>query len=276
VSTSVRFADVDVPGLVGPSRRADRKDSLSGLLPWAIGGAWALAVLGWAEGWGHSLGHDHLIEHGPPLWVGLPLFLAGWLAMVVAMMLPSSLPAFRSFSASTLVLGNPRRLGAAFLAGYMAAWTGLGGLAFIGDIGFHRFVHHWPWLAGRPWLIGGTVLVIAGVFELTPPAGRCVRGSSGASDRPNGDLRLVNSRALRLGIEHGLERLSRCWPLMLLSFAAGMPSLEWMVVLTALMVLQERRGGERAALPMGIALLAVAGVVLAHPGWMPSLFPVPA
>lgn len=60
---------------------------------------------------------------------------------------------------------------------------------------------------------------------------------------------------------------------MLLSFAVGMASLGWMVALTVLMVLQERRGGGLAALPMGTALLALAGIVIAHPGWMPSLFP---
>jgi predicted metal-binding membrane protein len=273
VSTSGWLADARVSGLGGPNHDADRRSSLSVLLPWAIVGAWALVVLAWAKGWSHALGHDHLIEHGPALWVGLALFLAGWLVMVLAMMLPSSLPAFRSFGALTVVLRNRRSLDAAFLAGFIGAWLGFGGLAFLGDIGFHRFVHHWQWLAQRPWLIGGTVLVIAGAFELSPLVGRCVEMSSRASDRPIRNLPLVNSTALRLGMDHGLGRLRRCWPLMLLSFAAGMASLGWMVALTVLMVLQEKGGGERAALAMGIALLAVAAPVLAHPGWMPSLFP---
>ena len=60
---------------------------------------------------------------------------------------------------------------------------------------------------------------------------------------------------------------------MMVSFAVGMASLGWMVALTLLMVVQERSGGRRAGLLMGTALVAVAGVVIAHPGWMPPLFP---
>ena len=90
---------------------------------------------------------------------------------------------------------------------------------------------------------------------------------------PGGHHRLVNSGAMRLGADHGLRRLSRCWPLMLVSFAVGMGSAVWMVALTLLMVVQEGEGARPAAPLMGTALLAVAGLVIAHPGWIPSLFP---
>jgi predicted metal-binding membrane protein len=265
--------DVEVLALRGPNDDVQRNGILPAFLPWAIGGAWTLAILAWAKRWGTALGHDHLIEHGPALWVALLLFLAGWQVMIAAMMLPSSLWAFRSFGASTLDLRGRRSLGASFLAGYAALWTGFGSLAFLGDIGFHRLVDSWPWLAARPWLIGGSVLVVAGAFELSPLAGRCGGRVDPEKGHPGGHHRLVKSGAMRLGADHGLRRLSRCWPLMLLSFAVGMASLGWMVALTLLMVLQERRGDRRAGLLLGVALLAVAGIVMAQPGWMPSLFP---
>ncbi len=270
------FADIGAPGLQSPNRDSDRKGSLPALLPWAIGGAWTIVILTWATGRGGALGHDHLIEHGPALWVALGLFLMGWQVMVVAMMLPSSLSAFQTFGALTFDRRDRRDrrgLGAAFLAGYIAVWTGFGSLAFLGDIGFHRFVDRSPWLAGRPWLIGGSVLLVAGVFELSPLPGRCGKRTDRMSARLGGDRRLVNSDAMRLGADHGLQRLRRCWPLMVLSFAVGMASLGWMVVLTLLMVVQEREGPRRVALLMGIGLLAAAAIVIAHPGWMPSLFP---
>jgi predicted metal-binding membrane protein len=256
----------------GQAHDAERNGGLPVFLLWAIGGAWLLTVLAWTKGWGRALGHDHLIEHGPGLGPALGLFLVGWLVMVAAMMLPSSLAAFRWFDGLTAGREHRQSLGPAFLAGYVAVWTGLGAAAFLGDVGFHRFVDHWPWLAARSWLIGGSALLIAGAFELSPLAERCGRRSTQPSRRPGGYRRVVIPRAVRLGADHALHRLSRCWALMLLSFAAGMASLGWMVALTLLMVLQERRGGGRAAL-MGMALLAVAAVVIAHPGWMPSLFP---
>jgi predicted metal-binding membrane protein len=264
-------------GVLGPGS-ADHYayGSLPGFLPWVIAGAWLLTILAWAEGWGHALGHDHLIELGPGLWPALGLFLGGWVVMGAAMMLPSSLPALRWFDGLTAGQSDRRALVAAFLAGYAAVWTGFGAVAFLGDIGFHSFVDGWPWLAVRPWLIGGSVLLLAGTFELSSLAGRCGRRGAQLTGRLGGHRRLVDSHAVRLGADHALRRLSRCWALMLLSFAAGMASLGWMVALTLLMVFQERKSGGRAAMVTGITLLALAGLVITHPGWMPSLFPVAA
>jgi predicted metal-binding membrane protein len=266
-------AHVGVAELGDPNHHVGRHGSSSVFLRWVIGGAWALVIVAWAKGWGHALGHDHLIEHGPPLWVGLGLFLAGWQVMLAAMMLPSSIPAFRWLDRRTSAGKGQQWLGGAFLVGYIAVWTGFGSLAFLGDIGFHRLVDGWPWLAARPWLIGASVLILAGAFELSPLPGRCVKRSAGPSSGPAEPDRPVSSEAFRLGADHGLGRLSRCWPLMLLSLAVGMASLGWMAALTLMMVVQERSGAGRAARLMGIAFLAMAGLVIVHPGWMPSLFP---
>jgi len=273
VSPTNSVADVGVVDLSRRNHDAERNRGVPAFLLWAIGGAWLLTILAWTEGWGRALGHDHLIEHGPGFWPALGLFLGGWQVMVAAMMLPSSLAVFRWFDGLTAGQRDRQSLGAAFLAGYVAVWTGFGALAFLGDMGFHRFVDRWPWLAARPWLIGGSALVLAGAFELSPLAGRCDRRRAQMGGHPSRHPGLVNSGAMRYGADHGLQRLSRCWALMLLSFAVGMASLVWMIVLTLLMVLQERDGGGRAGLLMGIALLAAAGLVIAHPGWMPSLFP---
>ncbi|HEY6784459.1 MAG TPA: DUF2182 domain-containing protein, partial [Gemmatimonadales bacterium] len=165
------------------------------------------------------------------------------------------------------------RLGAIVLVGYAAVWTGFGSLAFLGDIGLHRVVDGWPWLAARPWLIGGCVLALAGAFELSPLAGWCATRGGGLVTHLADRDRFGTSGAMRLGTDHGLRRLNRCWPLMLLSFAVGMASLGWMVALTLMMLVQESNGAGRTTRLMGVALLAVAGLVIAHPGWMPSLLP---
>src|SRR5947208_2736454 len=106
-------ADAGVLPVRSPTHEAQRNRSPFAFLPWAIAGAWTVAIVAWARGWGHTLGHDHLIEHGPPLWMALLLFLAGWQVMVVAMMLPSSLPVFRSFNVLTVDLRDRRSVGVA-------------------------------------------------------------------------------------------------------------------------------------------------------------------
>lgn len=34
----------------------------------------------------------------------------------------------------------------------------------------HGIVDGWPWLAARPWFLGGTLLLVTGGFELFKPA----------------------------------------------------------------------------------------------------------
>jgi len=234
---------------------------------------WIVAILASIRGWGAAFGHGHLIEHGPAPAAALGLYLVGWVVMIAAMMLPSSLDAVRWFDGVEALRGDPRRRILAFLSGYFAIWVGLGALAFIGDVRVHRFVDGWPWLSARPWLIGAVALMLAGGYELSPLARRC--GMSVAHLR--GRLADASGRdgagAVRLGAGHAVHRLRRCWGLMVLSFAVGMANLGWMVVLTLLMVLQERGHGRRATLAMGIVLVGVGVVVALHPSWAPTLVP---
>jgi predicted metal-binding membrane protein len=76
----------------------------------------------------------------------------------------------------------------------------------------------------------------------------------------------------RLGRGHGVYCLGCCWALMLLMFAAGVAALWWMGALTALMVYEKTaRGGRRLVPYAGVALLVLAVLVLAHPGWAPNV-----
>jgi predicted metal-binding membrane protein len=60
---------------------------------------------------------------------------------------------------------------------------------------------------------------------------------------------------------------------MLLMFAAGVASLWWMAVLTALMVYEKTGAGGQRAVPVAGVLLATWGVlVIAHPAWLPAAF----
>jgi predicted metal-binding membrane protein len=235
--------------------------------------AWGLMGLAHLGGWAEFLGHDELIERGPGAWAALGLFLVSWQVMVAAMMLPSSLSTFRWFEGLVERRASGARLGVAFLLGYLSVWTVFGVAAFAGDGALHRFVDGWPWLAARPWLIGGSVLALAGGFELSRMAQRCRAAAIPTEDVPSGS-RIAPVEAIRLGANHGLRRLRRCWPLMLLSFAVGMTSLVWMAVLTLVMALEGAGTWRRlAGAHAGAGLLALGTLVLAHPGWLPSLFP---
>jgi predicted metal-binding membrane protein len=238
----------------------------------AIGGAWVLAVAAEATGRGAALHHDSLIEGGLPMAAALGLFVVAWQAMIAAMMLPSSLPLIRLFGQTTVAVPERGRTMAAFLGGYAVVWSGFGVIAFLGDTALHRTVDSSPWLSAHPWVIGGSVFILAGAFQFSSLKERCLTQCRHPAAWMLKHYRRGTSEAFRMGRSHGLFCLGCCWALMLVSFAAGVANLAWMGVLTLIMVFEKTaRHGQRAVAPIGVGLLVVGALVLAHPGWLPSV-----
>jgi len=241
---------------------------------WAIAGAWALALAAELSGHGAALHHGALIEGGLPLWAALGLFLVAWQAMIAAMMLPSSLPLVRLFSQAASAQLHAATARAAFVAGYAVVWSAFGAAAFLFDVGVHHAVDAWPWLAARSWLIAGGVLVLAGAFQFSSLKERCLTVCRHPGVYLMRRYRRGARAAFRIGYGHGIFCLGCCWALMLVAFAAGVANLAWMAAFTAIMVYEKTGpGGDRGALPIGIGLLALGGLVLAHPGWLLPIFP---
>jgi predicted metal-binding membrane protein len=234
-------------------------------LVWAIALAWAVAVAAQATGRGQLLDHDALAAGGLPPWARLGLFLLAWQLMLAAMMLPSSLPMVRLFDRVATNQPRPLPAKAAFLGGYAAVWTGFGAAAFLGDLGIHRLVDRWEWLAARPALLGGAVLLLAGGFQFSTLKDRCLR----VCRHPAGYLLQHYQRgtraAFRLGAGHGVFCVGCCWALMLVAFAAGVANLWWMAALTAVMVFEKTGpSGQRGVRPIGLGLIVLGILVLAE------------
>jgi predicted metal-binding membrane protein len=150
----------------------------------------------------------------------------------------------RLFGRASANQPRPLPAKAAFLGGYALVWTAFGAAAFLGDLAVHRLVERWSWLAARPGLIGGAVLLLAGAFQFSTLKEACLT----VCRHPAGYLlqhyRRGTAAAFRLGGGHGLFCVGCCWALMLVAFAAGVASLWWMAALTAVMVFEKtgRRG----------------------------------
>ena len=212
-----------------------------GTLIWsAVAAAWALALLLPAVGHGDLVSHHSVLEGTtPPSFSTLLLFLVAWQVMTGAMMLPSSLPMTQLFARVSQGQAHPRRAMVAFLAAYFAVWTGFAVAALAGDAGLHQLVNAWAWLGERPWLIAGSVLMLAGAFQFSPLKERCLD----ACRNPVQFLWRYYDRgtgaAWRLGVRHGLFCLGCCWALMLIMFGVGMGSLAGMALLTGVMFLEK-------------------------------------
>src|SRR5438445_13716746 len=84
-----------------------------------------------------------------------------------------------------------------------------------------------------------------------------------------------STSAFKLGLHHGLFCIGCCWSLMLLMFAIGTGSVAWMLGLGAVMAIEKNVGwGRRITIPLGVALIAGAGVVIIMCGPSPCAPPV--
>ncbi len=133
----------------------------------------------------------------------------------------------------------------------------------------HRLVALWPWLAVHVWLIAAVTFLIAGLFQFSPLKERCL-------DRCRTPLgfflhyyRKGMGLAWCLGVRHGGYCLGCCWALMLVMFGVGVGNLAGMAALTGAMVIEKTvPGGKRLSPVIGIMLLLLGVLWLAHPVWL--------
>jgi predicted metal-binding membrane protein len=225
--------------------------------------AWVAALAAEASGAAGSLHHDKLLVNGPGLGAAVVLFLLSWQVMVAAMMLPSSLPLVRMYSAATATVPRRGRAMAAFLGGYAVVWSAFGTLAFFGDASLHAAVNSTDWVKDNDWVIGPSVLLLAGAFQFSSLKDACLRACRHPASFLHRHYRRGARGGFMLGARHGLFCVGCCWALMLVMFAAGAANLIWMAALTALMVHEKTRPSGARTVPLtGAVLLAVGSTLL--------------
>ncbi|MGH2555337.1 MAG: DUF2182 domain-containing protein [Actinomycetota bacterium] len=205
----------------------------------AIALAWLVAIGAQVAGRSELVHHDSLIEGGLPPVAALGLFVAAWQLMVVAMMLPSSLPMIRLYWSAARSQDLPVAALVLFLGGYALVWSAFGIAALLGDLMLHRLVESWDWLSVRPQLITGGVLLVAGAFQFFKLKDRCLTECRHPGIYLMRHYRRGAKEAFRLGRGHGLFCLGCCWALMLVMFAGGVANITWMAALAAVMVYEK-------------------------------------
>jgi predicted metal-binding membrane protein len=240
--------------------RAPRRDQTI-----LMGSLVALAAAAWLALWlWEGSPYGHYLHHGAdagPIPLEAVLFAAGWLLMIVAMMLPSSIPLVMTFAALVRRRRHPGRLVVLVLIGYLLVWGGFGLAAWAGDRGIHAAVDALPWLAEHPQLIIATTLLAAGLWQFSPLRDRCL-------DECRSPLGFVMNRwrgtserreALAMGVAHGAFCVGCCWSLMLVMFGVGLGSLSAMLVLGGLTAIEKNMPwGRRLSQPIGVILILAA------------------
>ncbi len=250
-----------------PTARFIPRPALDPVILGAVGVAWALMLALIALDQAALIEHDAIISNAGAAWpLAIAAFLVTWQLMTAAMMLPTSLPMVRAFAVAIRRQPRPWLAMTAFLGGYFAIWSGFAVLALGSDAGLHWLVDRWAWLADRPWLITGGVLVGAGAFQFSPLKERCLAECSSPVQFLWRHYRPGIANAWRLGLRHGVFCLGCCWALMLLMFAVGVGSIAWMAALTAVMLVEKTsRYGRRLVPIVGIGLLVWGALILLRP-----------
>ncbi|MBD2448938.1 DUF2182 domain-containing protein [Nostoc sp. FACHB-152] len=234
-----------------------------------------LMVLTGQDHWLHH--HDLMGEKLPPLLLKLLIFLLAWQVMIVAMMLPSSLPLIRLFLKVSQQQTQEKvsALLFVFICAYATLWTSFALLNFLGDWGLHHLINSCPWLEQNTWLISGTTLLMAGAFQFSGLKEHCLKSCRHPLSFLTHHYQRGLKAAWNLGIRHGLYCLGCCWALMLVMFTVGVGHLSLMLGLTGVMVIEKTsRWSDLLVKFVGIGLLVWGSLTLAHPNWLEKLLAV--
>ena len=167
----------------------------------------------------------------------LPYFGASvvmWVVMMLAMMTPAVLPMVLTFS--RLDRGGRRADAGLFAGGYLLAWSAFGILATALQWMLHRSALLHGHLLAAPPPLAGSLLIVAGVYQLTPLKAACLAHCQSPLGFLLSHWRDGAAGAFRMGVRHGAYCLGCCWVLMLLMFVYGVMSAAAMAGLTAFIV----------------------------------------
>jgi len=229
-----------------PTLQRDRSLILGGLLMLAAL-AWALLI--WQAS---TMSHQAM---GLTMGMSAILFIAIWIVMMVAMMFPTAAPMILMFSKiyqSRRQHERPFVPTWVFVSAYLLIWSLCGVVAYPLAVGIDKLAASSIWLMGNAARFGGVVLLVAGLYQLSPLKDICLSKCRTPVQFILSSWHDGYRGAFRMGLEHGAYCLGCCWLLFVILFPLGLMNLAVMALLTALIFAEK-------ALPIGRQISKLAG-----------------
>ena len=208
-----------------------------------VGTALATTVGLAAAAWIVTVRQMHGMDMGVATQLGsFAFFVAQWVPMMAAMMLPGAVPAVLSRAHAN----GPVRAVLPFVVSYLAVWTLVGALVYAGY---------------RPHgtAVAGALVIAAGVYELTrlkQHCRRCCRESAGS------------------GFAFGLYCVGSSIGLMVMLVALGVMSITWMLVIAVMVLVQKVLPAQPAIdVPVALAITVLGMLIVVAPALVPGLMP---
>ena len=174
------------------------------------------------------------------------LMMLMWWTMMIAMMTPSAAPTILLYArvhrhalAQKDVQDKLAPTGA-FAAGYMSIWFGFAAAATTLHWALERSGLVSAMMMGsRSWWLSGTVLIAAGLYQLSPLKNICLAHCRSPTSFLSRHWRPRALGALRLGAMHGAYCVGCCWMLMALLFVGGVMNVVWIAALAVLVLIEK-------------------------------------
>jgi predicted metal-binding membrane protein len=204
------------------------------------------------------------------VWDGTHLLLLWtmWAVMMAAMMLPSAWPMLVMYGALSRRESSSRRGSShlyLFSAGYVLVWALFSAAATVVQRMLAGLLLLSPMMELTSPRAGAALLMIAGVYQLTPFKRVCLRSCRSPISFLVGHWRAGSLGAFRMGIDHGVYCVGCCWALMLLLFVGGVMNLYVIAALTTLVAIEKIvRAGEQGSRLSGVLLIALGVWILAR------------
>src|SRR5918998_3388968 len=188
-----------------------------------------------------------------------------WAVMMVAMMTLSASPMILMFAG----INRRRREQQAsyvptyvFLAGYLAVWAAFAVLATAAQWGLHDASLLSSMVAITSPVVGGVLLVAAGIYQWTPLKHACLSKCRSPLGFVLNEWREGGRGAFLMGLKHGGYCTGCCWSLMALLFVAGVMNLLWVAAIAGFVLIEK-------VAPAGHRMGQAAGVLMVAGGaWM--------
>ena len=238
-----------------------------------IGSLLALTV----AGWGVLLWQSAIMDGEMSLTMGMsaPLFIAIWVAMMVAIMFPTAAPMIMMFArvhAKKQERGQPFVPTWVFVSSYMAVWSVAGLAAYGAAVAGDELANQSAWVLDNAARIGGGVLILAGLYQLSPLKTACLSRCRTPFDFILHSWRDGYAGSFRMGLEHGVYCFGCCWLLFVILFPLGMMNIAALALITLLIFAEKSTPiGRQVALLAAVALIAYGAFVVVVPDALPMM-----
>ncbi len=216
--------------------------------------SWVLLI------WQSATMNSQAMGMGLTMGMSVVLFIVIWIVMMIAMMFPTAAPMILMFTA---VYADKRQKKQPFvptwifIGAYLFVWSLCGVVAYLLAVGIEQAAAHVMWLMADAARFGGVVLVVAGLYQLSPLKHACLSKCRTPLQFILGSWRDGYAGAFRMGLEHGVYCLGCCWLLFVILFPLGVMNVAVMALITLLIYVEKSLlVGQQIGRLAGVGLIA--------------------